>query len=153
MLVGVLGRSWDDAFVEDTPSSPRDAPVKVRAALSEGVKNRGKKNQFFSGNVMLNNMVVLGHRCLRHHPHKPSKKYYAKDFGVPNYRLNFSLSCRRVLCFRWLFSVDPTISDQYDQFSKFLRADLLYFQLFLFFFFFFLTISLHNALGGAWWSP
>lgn len=28
MLVGVLGSSWDDAFVEETPSSRRDAPVK-----------------------------------------------------------------------------------------------------------------------------
>ena len=49
MLVGVLGSSWDDAFVEDTPSSLRDAPVKVRAAPQEnsgGCKSHGKKISF-----------------------------------------------------------------------------------------------------------
>lgn len=47
MLVGVLGSSWDDAVVEDTPSSPRDALLKVRAALQEGVKNKGEKKIIF----------------------------------------------------------------------------------------------------------
>lgn len=42
------------------------------------------------------------------------------------------------------------VSDRYNQFPKFLRANSLYFQLLLYCYF--VTMSLHNAPGGACWS-
>lgn len=77
-----LGSSWDGAFLEDAPSSPRDVLVKARAALQEGVKMQ-KKNQFFHGNVMLSDVVVLRHhRFITIHTKLP-KPATSKTLGCP----------------------------------------------------------------------
>lgn len=69
-------------FLEDAPSSPRDVLVKARAALQEGVKMQ-KKTQFFRGNVMLSDVVVLRHhRFITIHTKLP-KPVTPKTSGCP----------------------------------------------------------------------
>ena len=150
MLVGVLGSSWDDAFLEDTPSSPRDVPVKVRAALQEGVKNREKSSVFeWEGDVESCGCAQASSPSSSPSTPKFQKMLPQRLWGI-KYCLHFPLFMQKRALLRMAVLRRPSYNQSIRLIFKIPEGTRFIFR-YLYIFFF--TMSSQNAQGGAWQSP